>query len=136
MSIASKALSVAAALGALSLSAFPALAEHHADHGANSSCFLSSDWDGWRSPSPTVIYLRVRINDIYRLDLAAPSYELQDADVHLISKVRGSSWICAPVDFDLRLADDHGVLREQLFVKSMTKLTPEEAKAIPPKFRP
>ncbi len=141
MSIGSKALGVAAALcslslGVLSLSASPALAEHQADHASHNSCFLSSDWDGWRSPSPTVIYLRVGVNNIYRLDLAAPSYELQDADVHLISKVRGSDWICAPVDFDLRLADDHGVLREPLFVKSMTKLTPEEARAIPPKFRP
>jgi hypothetical protein len=132
----SKALGFAAALAALSLAASPALAEHHADHSANNSCFLSSDWDGWKSPSPTVIYLRVGVNSIYRLDLASPSYELDDADVHLISKIRGSSWICAPVDLDLQLADDHGVLREPLFVKSITKLTPDEAKAIPAKFRP
>ena len=97
---------------------------------------MANDWQGWKSPSPTVIYLRIRINDVYRLDLAAPASDLDAPDVHLVSVVRGSDWICNPLDLDLRLADDHGVFREPLFVKSITKLTPEQVKAIPAKFRP
>lgn len=100
------------------------------------NCFLTTDWQGWKSPSPTVIYLRVRVNDVYRLDLASPSSELQEPLVHLVTRVRGSDWICSPLDLDLSLADDHGVFREPLFVKSITRLSPAEAKAIPPKFRP
>lgn len=124
-----------AAAFALSAAAAPALAASQ-PAPANNQCFLTSDWEGWKSPSPTVLYLRVRMNEVYRLDLAAPASELDAGDVHLISKVRGSDLICNPVDLDLAVADDHGVLREHLFVKSITKLTPDEVKAIPAKFRP
>ena len=101
-----------------------------------SDCFVSSDWVGWKSPSPTVIYLRVRVNTIYRLDLASGSNFLNEPFMHLVTRVRGSDWICSPLDFDLALVDDHGAFREPLIVKSMTRLTPAEAQAIPPKFRP
>jgi hypothetical protein len=124
----------AAAL-ALSATATPALAATQAAP-ATSACFATTDWEGWKSPSPTVVYLRVRMNDVYRLDLAAPASELDAGDVHLITEVRGSDWICSPLDLDLAIADDHGGFREHLFVKSMTKLTPDEVKAIPAKFRP
>jgi hypothetical protein len=101
-----------------------------------SGCFLANDWRGWRSPSPTVIYIRVRLNDVYRLDLSAGSWQLQDPAVHLVNVVRGPAWICGPIDFDLELADNHGVTRQGLIVKSMQRLTPDEVKAIPAKFRP
>jgi hypothetical protein len=115
--------------GAPALAAAPAAA-------SGQSCFLSSDWQGWKSPSPSVIYLRIRINDVYRLDLSAPASDLDEPDVHLISKIQGSDWICNPLDLQLEVADDHGIMREPLFVKSITKLTPDEIKAIPAKFRP
>ena len=126
----------AAAVGALSLGIQPALAEGHPAPQPNQNCFLTSDWQGWKSPSPTVIYLRVRVSEVYRLDLSAPSDQLEDPSVHLISEVRGSDWICSPLDLDLRVADDHGAFHEPLFVKSITKLTPDQIRAIPPKFRP
>ena len=114
----------------------PALASAPPAGASDQSCFLSSDWQGWKSPSPKVIYLRVRINDVYRLDLSAPASDLDEPDVHLISKIQGSDWICNPLDLQLEVADDHGIMREPLFVKSITKLTPDEVKAIPAKFRP
>ena len=123
------ALATASALGLGGGSAFADAANHD-------SCFLSSNWEGWKSPDPSTIYLRISVSQIYRLDLAHPSYSLNDPSVHLLSKIRGSSWICSPLDMQLYVADDHGIMREPLFVKSMTKLTPEEAKAIPAKFRP
>lgn len=126
----------AAALGAMALNTQPAVADGHPAPQANQNCFLTSDWEGWKSPSPTVIYLRIRLNEVYRLDLAASSNQLQEPDVHLISLVRGSDWICSPIDLDLAVTDDHGAFREPLFVKSMTKLTADEVSAIPPKFRP
>jgi hypothetical protein len=78
----------------------------------------------------------VSISDIYRLDLSAGSSELNDPDVHLKSVIRGSDWICSPLDLQLEVVDSHGGFREPLIVKSITKLTPEEVHAIPPKFRP
>jgi hypothetical protein len=104
--------------------------------GHTDSCFLSRDWEGWKSPSPNVIYLRIGVSQIYRLDLSAGSNQLQEGDVHLINKVRGSDWICSPLDLDLQLADDHGIFREPLFVKSITRLTPDQVAAIPRKDLP
>ena len=104
--------------------------------GRGGGCFPANDWQGWASPSPTVIYIRVLLNDVYRLDLSAGSWRLQDPAVHLVNRVRGAAWICGPLDFDLELADDQGVMRQGLIVKSMQRLTSDEVKAIPAKFRP
>jgi hypothetical protein len=125
-------LTAALVLGALALGATPA----PADTANHNNCFLSSNWSGWKSPDPNTIYLRVDVNRIFRLDLAHPSYSLNDPSVHLVSVIRGSSWICSPLDLQMRVADDHGAIREPLFVKSITQLTPDEVKAIPAKFRP
>ncbi|MGI8840815.1 MAG: DUF6491 family protein [Caulobacteraceae bacterium] len=118
-----------AAAGALALTAPAAVAS------SPGACFLSSQWQGWRSPSPDVIYLRVNINDIYKVTLSAGSSQLQSPDVHLVSIVRGSSRICSAIDLDLRLSDSNG-FRTALIAKTLTKLTPEEIAAIPKKYRP
>ena len=99
------------------------------------NCFWAKDWQGWKSPSPDVIYIRVRGRDIFRLDLAASASDLNWPNQHLISKFHGSDVVCSPLDLELYVSDGHG-MREPLFVKSITKLTPEEAAAIPPQFRP
>jgi hypothetical protein len=99
------------------------------------SCFLASQWSGWKSPSPSVIYLKIDINRVYRLDLSAGSSELQEPDVHLVSVIRGSNWICSPLDLQLEVSDLNG-FREPLIVKAITPLTPDEGKAIPAKYRP
>ena len=122
---------VALAVATLSLGSTPALA----DSAAHNSCFLSANWSGWKSPDPNTIYLRIDVGHIYRLDLTQPSYQLNDPSVHLVSKIRGSSWICSPIDLQLDVADSHG-FREPIFVKSITELTPDQVRAIPPKFRP
>lgn len=107
-----------------------------ADTANHNSCFLSSNWDGWKSPDPSTIYLRVSMNRIFRLDLAHPAHDLDDPGVHLVTTIRGSAWICSPLDLSqLSVSDNHGI-REPLFVRSITELTPEEARAIPPRFRP
>jgi len=99
------------------------------------SCFLSQDWQGWSSPSPNVLYLRVRLHDIYKVTLSAGSSQLQNPTVHLVSIVRGSSNICSAIDLDLRLADNSG-FATALIADSLTKLTPDEIAAIPKKYRP
>lgn len=104
-------------------------------HGTD-SCFLANDWDGWKSPSPTVIYVRVGVSRIYELDLSSGSNQLQEPDMHLVSKIRGSDWICDPLDLQLQLADNHGAFEEPLIVKSITRLTPEQIAAIPKKDLP
>ena len=126
------ALAAALAAGAVGLGATPALA----DSANHSSCFLSANWSGWKSPDPSTIYLRIDVGNVYRLDLAQPADDLSDTDVHLTSVIRGSDWICSPLDLQLEVVDDHGAMREPLFVKSITRLTPDQVKAIPARYRP
>jgi hypothetical protein len=126
------ALTAVLVAGAAALGAAPAVA----DTANHNNCFLSSDWSGWKSPDPNTIYLRVNVNRIFRIDLASPSYQLSDPSVHLVSTIRGSSWICSPLDMQLYVNDNLGIARQALFVKAITELTPEQAKAIPAKYRP
>jgi hypothetical protein len=109
----------------------------HADTPAakpKSSCFFSRDWNGWRSPDQKTIYLRVNVRDIWQVDLASGSQLLTWPDSHLINDVRGTDSVCAPIDLDLKVANDQIV--EPLFIKAITKLTPEQVAAIPKKFLP
>lgn len=102
---------------------------------ARAPCFFLTQWEGWKSPSPDIIYLGVNMHDVYRVDLSAGSSQLQSPNVHLVSVNRGSSSICSAIDLDLKVADSMG-FAEPLIAKTLTKLTPEEIAAIPKKFRP
>jgi len=98
------------------------------------NCFLTQDWQGWRGADANTIYLRIHVHEFYRLDLSSGSNMVTDDTNHLISQVRGSSWICSPLDLDLKISDGH--ITEPLIVKTITKLTPEQVDAIPKKARP
>lgn len=128
------ALVAAAAVSSLAFAAAPAQAGSERSLSGR-DCFQSTDWQGWSSPSPTVLYLRVRIKDVYRLDLSAGSNQLQWPSNHLINTVRGSSTICSAIDLDLAVSDGAG-FTQPLIVKSIRKLTPEEVAALPKKDRP
>ncbi len=99
-------------------------------------CFASSDWNGWKaSPDSKTIYIRIGVNKLYRIDLASACPELNDPVVHLVTKIRGSPWICNALDLDLRVSDDHG-FETPCFVSKLTPLTAEEAAAVPKNLRP
>ena len=130
-------LLAAATLGVASLGlAIPAFADtpaKTADSTAN--CFRSADWRGWRSPDSKTIYFRVNLHDIWKIDLSGGSNLLTDPTNHLVNVLRGSNFICRPIDLnDLKVSD--GRITEPLFVKAITKLTPEQAAAIPKKDLP
>jgi hypothetical protein len=99
------------------------------------TCFFLSDWDGWKAPDDNTLYLKVRLRDVYRVDLAHGTSQLTSPGVHLVSIVRGSSQVCAPIDLDLRVSDSMG-FATPIMARSITKLTPEEIAAIPKKDRP
>jgi hypothetical protein len=99
-------------------------------------CFFITQWQGWSAPAPDEILLKVNLHDIYRVDLSAPSPMLQSPGVHLVNRVEGGSDdVCLPIDLQLDVADGHGY-REPLIARSLTKLTPDEVAAIPPKYMP
>lgn len=138
MSILSKILRAGVGIAALAAASVPAAQASAAQPGASSAarnCFYSSQWRGWKSPSPDVIYIGVNNRDVYRADLAGGSRRLMWSDSHLINEVRGSNLICSAIDLDLKISDSGG-FPTPLFVKSLIKLTPEEVAAIPPRYRP
>jgi hypothetical protein len=124
---------LAAAL-ALDLTATAARADQPKTH---ESCFPAGGaWQNWTaSKSGDVLYLRVHINDIYRVDLSPGSRAYKSPGYFLVNEVRGSGWICSALDLDLTLASDYGY-RKPLIAVSMRKLTPQEVAAIPRKELP
>lgn len=98
-------------------------------------CFYMSDWQGWSAPDKDTLYMKVRGREVYRVDLAYGSNQLTWPGTHLVSVVRGPDSVCHPLDLDLRVADDFG-MGIPIRAKSITKLTPEEIKALPKKYRP
>lgn len=103
---------------------------------AGSDCFSSTQWRGWSSPRDDVIYLRVGMNDVWRVDLVPGSgRNLESGGDFLVSEARGSNRICSPNDLQLSIATTTG-FRSPLFPRSLRKLTPEEVAALAPGDRP
>jgi hypothetical protein len=120
---------VAAALSATAASAA-------ADPPAARACFASSTWQGWSAPGDgDMLYLKVGMHDIYRVDLTPGSHVRKEPDQFLVNRVRGSDWICTSLDLDLTLSDHNG-FRQPLIARALRKLTPAEAAAIPRKDLP
>jgi hypothetical protein len=121
----------------LAAAAAPALAASPAAETAPKparTCFFLSDWDGWKAPDDKTLYLKVR-RDVYRVDLSHGTSQLTSPGVHLVSIVRGGDQVCTPLDLDLRVSDGFGFAMP-IMAQSITKLTVEEAKAIPKKYQP
>lgn len=113
-----------------------AWADKAADKPKTESCFLSSQWQGWRAPDDHTLYLRVNIRDIYKVELSAGSNLLTWPDVHLVNVLHGGDYICSPLDLQFKVVDNGGVAQSALIAKSITKLTPEQVAAIPKKDLP
>jgi hypothetical protein len=125
-------LAAAAALG-LTAPAFAATSDKSPDSTRN--CFLAHDWQSWKAPNDKTILVRVNTRDVWRLDLNGGSNMITDQTNHLITNLSQSAWICHAIDLsNMKVSDGH--VTEPLFVKSITKLTPDEVAAIPQKDRP
>ena len=124
-----------ATIGAVAV-AFTAASAAESPKDPGKNCFLSYTWEGWTAPGDgDALYLRVGMHDIYRVDLTPGTHARKYGDRFLINRVRGSNWICSPLDLDLTLSDRQG-FREPLIARSLRKLTPAEIAAIPRKDLP
>jgi hypothetical protein len=108
-----------------------------ADDAPAHPCFSIRDWSGWRASKSEkdVLYIKVRMHDVWRVQLTDKDSFLDAPDVHLVSKTWGPDTVCNPIDLDLKLADFHG-MQTPLIVKALTKLTPDEVKALPKEDQP
>jgi hypothetical protein len=122
---------------ALAAATLVAGAAAQADEKPAHPCFSITDWHGWRASSTEqdVLYIKVRLHDVWRVQLTDKEPFLTAPDVHLVSKTVGPDMVCNPLDLDLKLAEFHGV-ETPLIVKSLKKLTPEEIAALPKEDQP
>lgn len=100
------------------------------------SCFNVTDFDSWRAADANTVYIKARVNNYYRLDMSNACPELLWPDTHLIMNVRGPTQICSAIDWDLRVSSGIHGIPTPCIVKAMTPLTPDQAAAIPKKFKP
>ena len=103
---------------------------------SSNTCFWTRDWQAWSSPSPKVLYFKIGVAEILRLDLEIGSNQLKYPDMHLVNRNHQNTYVCDPKQLDLLLSDQHGLIKVPLFVKTITRLTPEEAAAIPRQYWP
>lgn len=122
---------------ALTLTSAAALADEAPAPAPVHPCFSIRDWNGWKASKTEkdVLYIKVRLHDVWRVQLTDKDSFLDAPDVHLVSKTWGPDMVCNPLDLDLKLADFHG-MQTPLIVKALTKLTPDEVKALPQEDRP
>ena len=82
------------------------------------------------------LYIRVNIDQVYRIDLTRACAALATPDAQLILNVHGGSTICSAADLTLSVSQPFLGIPEPCFVKSMTRLSPAEVAAPPGKLRP
>lgn len=130
-----KTLIIAAMVAGLALTAgASAMASDEAtapDAPKKRACFYSEQINGWRDDPSTpddVVYLDVGVHDIYRLDMMGPCFGIRDALSIGVETRGGGSSICD--DFDITLITKGPMGPERCHVRKITKLTPEERKAL------
>lgn len=126
------------AASALALTATTAASARAAEDRKPNQCFFVNQFQQWRDLDDKTIYIRVNLHDYYRLDMAGSCPELTFPNSHLITRTVGPDTVCSAIDWDLRVANGTGPgsFAVPCIVKSMTKLTPDEAAAIPKKYKP
>ncbi len=106
-----------------------------AAQSSHDNCFRLSMLSSTRPDGDRRIYARVGVNTFYRIDLASRCASLPYESNHMVlTPTPGSDMICRPIDLDLKVSE--GGVSEACFIQSITRLTPEEAAAIPRKAKP
>jgi hypothetical protein len=99
-------------------------------------CFFTDDFEDWRAPDASTIYIRVRPDRYYRLELAGQCPKLRFPGSHLITNTHGKRSVCTALDWDLSVQEQNGGSPEQCVVRTMKQLSPGEISAIPMPFKP
>ena len=132
-------LVLAAALTALSAAALaaPALAQEPAKPAAASNqCFRMSQIDNHTKGDDQTLYLSVRHRDVYRLGMSGNCLAgASSNDALVMQPTAGVDLICRPLDLDLKVRTSPGML-SPCIINDITKLTPEQVAALPPKVKP
>jgi hypothetical protein len=127
------------ALGALGLAlaaGLPAPVEA-ADAKPARTCFWTRDIENHSFGGPSTIYLRVRPKQVIALETNnnCTTAHLQ-GDPLIFDLGPNSGQVCSPLDINLKIGDPSHGPPTPCIIKSIRKLTPAEAAAIPKKLQP
>lgn len=99
------------------------------------ACFNVRMINGFNAPDKSTVYIRVGVNEIWRLTLFAPCPNVNWDERIALQNRSGGSFVCDPLDAEL-LVHDPGLGLQHCPVTEMRKLTPAEVAALPKKNRP
>ena len=96
-------------------------------------CFFTRNVSGFSAPDDETLYLRVRVRDVYQMQMFSPCPDKDWAQKLAVVSRSGSS-VCRGTDATII---SPGPLGEQrCLVRAVRKLTPSEADALPRGDRP
>ncbi|WP_304177039.1 hypothetical protein [Phenylobacterium aquaticum] len=101
----------------------------------SSSCFRLSDMGNHRVADSHTLYVSMAHNEIWRFEMTGACLGgAGPGDPLVVTPAGGGSLICRPIDLDIKVATLGGL--SPCLLNSMTRLTPQEAAALPRKLRP
>ena len=97
-------------------------------------CLYVNQITGTKADGMRTVYARVGRSTVWRIDLSADCAPMADGGGKIVIAPRGSGSICGPQDFDLSVVAAGG--SQRCFVGGMSKLTADEASALPKGVQP
>jgi hypothetical protein len=98
------------------------------------ACFYARDISNFHVVDDRTVYLRVGVNQVYRLDLMGDCPQLSFRQSLGVETTPGAGTVCSPLDVELVYRDLGAPVRCP--VTGLRALTPAEAAALPKKDRP
>jgi hypothetical protein len=102
---------------------------------SHDTCFARSNVESFSAPDDHTVYLRVGVNDIYRLDLMTSCLDLTFRQGIGLEDQPANAFICSPLEATVVYRAAGGI-PQRCPVKAIHKLTPAEVAALPKKDRP
>ena len=131
-----KRLLIIASAVTLAAGASSALAADQTKPAASSQCFRVSQIKNHTKGDNETLYLSVRSKDVYRLGMSGSCLAgASSSDPLILKTVGGTDMVCKPLDLDLKIKMGPGGA-SPCIIKDITKLTPEQITALPPKVKP
>ena len=116
------------------LAATPLARAEPAPPPAKSQCFYARNINNYVVAGDRLVYIRVGVGDVWRLDLMNDCPEIAFRQHLEFSRFDPSAFVCSPIDLTIRFHQT-GVKRT-CPVSDMHKLTVEEIAALPKRDRP
>lgn len=105
-----------------------------ASRPASAPCFRLSDLGGHRIAGPDTLYYSVRRKEVYKFTFSGSCLAgVTNSDPLILEPLGASSQICKPLDLNLGVG---GPISRRCIIKSIERLTPEQAAALPKKLKP